>query len=629
MNKSILTVFAVAVLGFSARSQTPQIIPQPVSVINHTGKFKLNKLTKIVAPAGNDDAKRVAQLLAGMLGSPTGYPISVTTVAKAANVIKLKLNKVANPQLGEEGYTLKSTTASVTITANDAKGLFYGVQTLIQLLPPDIEAKEKVAANWSIPAVDITDYPRFGWRGLMLDVSRHFFSKQVVENYIDEMAKYKMNVFHLHLADDEGWRIEIKSLPELTSIGAWRVMRTGPFNRAIFEKPQPGEPDTYGGFYTQDDIREMIKYAQDRFITILPEIDVPAHSLALIAAFPNLSCTKLQYPVNPGSPFYGKDDNVLCVANDSTYLILDKIFTEIAQLFPSPYIHVGGDEAYKGFWAKDPRDSALMKREGLKSLDELQSYFEKKVETIVESKGKKLIGWDEIVDGGLAPNAAVMSWRGIEGGTKAAKAGHEVVMSPWGNTYLDLYQGDALLEPHTYGRALLANCYDFEPVPDSVDAKYILGGQGNLWTESVVDERQVQYMTWPRAMALSEVYWTQKKLKNYNQFVQRVETHFKRLDVAGVKHATSIYDPMIATTKAKGDTTFKSLQISLNTQMKGLDVYYTWDTSLPDSHSLKYAGVPLSVPNGASEIKAITYRNGKPLGKQIDLKLKDLYKKTN
>jgi len=630
MKKSIIAALVALSSILPAFAQNISLIPKPTILKNHTGHFKLNKLTKIVIPANDPETHKVADLLAGMLGTPTGYPFAISTAVKSSNVIRLKLNKINDPTLAEEGYQLKATSASITITANDAKGLFYGIQTLVQLLPADIESKQKItAANWSIPAIDITDYPRFGWRGLMLDVSRHFFSKQVVENYIDEMAKYKYNVLHLHLSDDNGWRVEIKSLPQLTSVGAWRVMRTGPLGSKTFAPTQPGEPDSYGGFYTQDDIRELVKYAQDKYITILPEIDVPAHSLALIAAYPNLSCTKLQYQVNAGTPFYERQDNVLCVANDSTYIVLDKIFTEIAQLFPCPYIHVGGDEAYKGFWAKDPRDSALMKREGLTNLDQLQSYFEKKVEAIVESKGKKLIGWDEIVDGGLAPNATVMSWRGMEGGAKAAKLGHEVVVSPWGNTYLDLYQGDALTEPHTYGRCFLANCYDFEPVPDSVDAKLILGGQGNLWTESVSDERQVQYMTWPRAMALAEVFWSQQKGRNYNEFVQRVEANFKRLDVDQVKYATSIYDPYISTTKAKGDTTFKSLEIRLDTQIKGLDVYYTFDTSLPDNHSLKYNGVPLSVPNGAGEIKAITYRDGKPIGKMIDLKLRDLYKKND
>src|ERR1700744_355428 len=400
MNRSLLTLFAV-LFGLSAFAQTPQIIPQPVALKIHTGKFKLNKLTKVVSPAGDADAKKVADLLAGMLAGPTGYPVTVSTVAKPSNVIKLKLNKIADPLLGEEGYTLKSTVTSVTIAANDTKGLFYGVQTLMELLPPDIESKEKIAGNWIIPAVDITDYPRFGWRGLMLDVSRHFFSKKVVEDYIDEMAKYKFNTFQMHLADDEGWRVERKSLPQLTQTGAWRVMRTGPFHLVPFQDPQPNEPATYGGFYTQDDIREMVKYAQDRYITILPEIDVPAHSLALIAAYPNLSCTGLQYPVDPGTDFYMKEDNVLCVGNDLTYLILDKIFTQIAELFPCQYIHMGGDEAYKGFWDKCPKCQALMKREHLANTDELQSYFVKRVEKIVESKGKKLISWDEILEGGL------------------------------------------------------------------------------------------------------------------------------------------------------------------------------------------------------------------------------------
>ncbi len=262
----------------------------------------------------------------------------------------------------------------------------------------------------------------------MLDVSRHFFSKEFVKKYIDEMAKYKFNIFHWHLTDDNGWRIEIKGLPELTEIGAWRVPRTGLWHQ--FEPPQPGEKATYGGYYTQDDIREIVKYAQERFVTIIPEIDVPAHSLALIASYPNLSCTQLKYPVNPGSPFYKKEDNVLCVANDSTWLILDKIFTQIANLFPGKYIHIGGDEAYKGFWEQCPKDQALMKQEGLDSVDELQSFFVKKLEKLIISKGKKMIGWDEILEGGLAPEATVMSWRGMKGGIEAARMGHEVIMTP-------------------------------------------------------------------------------------------------------------------------------------------------------------------------------------------------------
>lgn len=625
MKKGLLTAFFSVAIAFAGMAQqAAQLIPQPVSLQTLSGHFVLGRQTSIVVPAGNADCRKLGELLAGMLATPTGHPFAVSTVNKPTGVIHLKLNAVPNTVIGDEGYQLKVSPKSVTISANDAKGLFYGIQTLMQLLPPDIEAhKEIKGVNWSIPAVAITDYPRFGWRGLMLDVSRHFFSKKVVENYMDEMAKYKFNTFHMHLADDNGWRVEIKSLPLLTSIGAWRVMRTGPFNG--FEDPKPGEPATYGGFYTQDDIREMVKYAQDRYITILPEIDVPAHSLALIAAYPNLSCTKLQYPVNPGSQFYTKQDNVLCPADDSTYMVLDKIFTEIAQLFPCPYIHMGGDEAYKGFWEKDPKDIALMQREGLKNAEELQSYFVKKVEKIVESKGKKLIGWDEILEGGLAPSAAVMSWRGIDGGIAAAKMGHDVVMSPWGNCYLDLYQGDPLIEPHTYGQLWLRECYNYEPVPDSVDAKYILGGQGNLWTESVTDERQVQYMTWPRAMALAEVFWSPKEKKSLGTFMIKVQQHFKRLDAANIKYARSIYDPIVAGAKMPGDTV--TTRVRLDSQLGNLDLYYTFDTSIPDAYSLKYTGEPLAVPNGASEIRVITYRDGKPIGRETDVMLKDILMK--
>ncbi len=619
MKKIIAATLCSVLIGFPALAQTPQLIPKPVSLKTYPGHFQLTAQTKIIVPAGSAEAQRLGNLLAGELQPSAGSTLQVSSVNKPLNAIHLKLNKTTDASIGNEGYHLTATKTSVTIAANNPRGLFYGIQTLVQLLPPS--AGKTSTANRQIPAVDITDYPRFGWRGLMLDVSRHFFSKQVVKNYIDEMAKYKFNMFHMHLADDNGWRIEIKGLPQLTDIGAWRVMRTGPFGFASIPDARPGEKATYGGFYTQDDIRELVKYAQDRYITILPEIDVPAHSLAMIASFPNVSCTQLQYPVNPGSDFYMKQDNVLCVGNDSTYMILDKVFTQIAQLFPCPYIHMGGDEAFKGFWEKCPKCQGVMSREHLKNVEELQSYFVKRVEKIVLSKGKKLIGWDEILEGGLAPSATVMSWRGMQGGINAAKMGHEVVMSPAENCYIDLYQGSPLLEPHTYGQLFLEAAYNFEPVPDSVDAKLILGGQGNLWTESVPDERQVQYMTWPRAMALAEVLWSPKEKRDFNEFTGRVESHFKRLDAGQIKYARSIYDPMVSGIRMPGDT---ALKVKLDSQIGKLDIYYSFDTTNPDLHSLKYAGMPLAIPYGAASIKAVTYRDNKPIGKQIFVNLKDL-----
>jgi hexosaminidase len=558
-----------------------------------------------------------------MLDTPTGYHLlAKKDKGGSGNAIILRINNTQDPILGNEGYTLRINSKDIIIAANQPNGIFYGMQTLMQLLPPAAESRTAIpSVKWEIPCAEITDYPRFGWRGLMLDVSRHFFSKEFVEKYIDEMAKYKYNVFHWHLSDDQGWRIEIKGLPKLTETGAWRVPRMGTW--WSFLPPQPGEKATQGGFYTQQDILDVVAYASKRFITILPEIDVPGHSLALLAAYPNLSCTQLQYAVNPGSLFYKIDDNVLCVANDSTWVMLDKIFSQVAELFPCDYIDVGGDEAFNGFWAKDPKDEALMKKENITSLDGLQSYFEKRLERLINSKGKKMIGWDEILEGGIAPEATVMSWRGMSGGTKAAKMGHQVIMTPSGSAYLDLYQGDPLVEPATYSMLRLKTCYQFEPVPDGVDPKYILGGQGNLWTESVPNDRQAEYMTWPRAMALAEVFWSSKDKRNWDDFLVREQYRFNYMDVAGVNYARSQYDAIISGVKGSDD----SLEVQLSTQMPGLNIYYRFDETNPDNFSPEYKGQPLVIPKGASEIKVITYRDGKPIGHQINCPLSEVRKR--
>jgi hexosaminidase len=454
---------------------------------------------------------------------------------------------------------------------------------------------------------------------MMLDVSRHFFSKEFIKKYIDEMAKYKFNVFHWHLTDDQGWRIEIKGLPELTKVGAWRVSRNGRWG--TFQEPQTGEEATDGGYYTQDDIREIVKYAQERFIDILPEIDVPAHSLALIASYPNLSCTREKYPVSPQYTPKGTDD-VLCVANDSTWLILDKIFTQVAQLFPYEYIHTGGDEANRNFWMKDPKDAALMQKEGIKTPAELQSYFEKKLEKLILSKGKKMIGWDEIVEGGLAPEAVVMSWRGMKGGVEAARQGHEVIMTPILETYLSRKQGDVSAEPFGPGLLRLSTCYQFEPVADGVDPKLILGGQASTWTEKIPNYRHLEYMTWPRAMAISEVLWSPKSSRDWDDFAHRVEKHFQYLDADSVKYSRSMYDPVISGIKGKDD----SMKIELTTEMPGLTIYYTFDGTDPDNFYPSYSGAPLDIPKGASEIRAVSYRNGKVISRQINKQLSDLQK---
>ena len=368
-------------------------------------------------------------------------------------------------------------------------------------------------------------------------------------------------------------------------------------------------------------MREIINYAKDRNITILPEIDVPAHSLGLIASFPNLSCTQLPYPVNAGFRSPSRVDNVLCIGNDSSFMMLDKIFTELAALFPGEYIHVGGDEAYKGFWTDCPKCQKRMTDEKLKNEDELQSYFMKRVETILKSKGKRLIGWDEIMQGGLAPEATVMSWRGMKGGVDAAKMNHHVVMTPWDYCYLDLYQGESSVEPPAYGICRLTDSYNYDPVPDSVDEKMILGGQGNLWTERVSNFRHLEYMIWPRGLALAEVYWSPRASRNWDRFIEKMEGQFPRLDAAGIKYARSAYNVIYTPVRTKDN---RSYALKLSTEIKGLDIFYTFDGTNPDPYYPKYTGEPINFPMGATQLTANTFRNGKMVGQQVTIKKDEL-----
>ncbi|GAB3501482.1 beta-N-acetylhexosaminidase [Spirosoma knui] len=621
MQKLFFFVLSLTISVASAQNQPIHLIPQPVDVRPGTGTFALTKASAIVY---DDPAIRsVAEGLAEKLNTSTGFAFK-TRQGKltAASGIQLSLNKLPNTQLGKEGYTLVVSPKAVMISANQPGGLYYGVQTLLQLLPTEIESKTVVQRSWSAPVVQITDYPRFGWRGIMLDVSRHFFPKEDVKRYIDELARMKYNTFHWHLTDDNGWRIEIKSLPRLTSVGAWRVPRTGKFGR--LDAPKPGEPATDGGFYTQEDIKEVIRYAQERNVTIVPEIDVPGHSMAAIAAYPELSCSKdTSTKVNPGSNFsewYPNGtfkmfiDNTLNPSDEKVYAFLDKVFTEVAALFPNQYIHVGGDECYKGFWEKDPGCQALMQKMNMKHVEELQGYFMKRVEQILKTKGKKLLGWDEILEGGIAPEATVMSWRGMKGGIEAAKMGHDVVMTPTNYVYIDYMQSDPTLEPPIYSTLRLKTCYNFEPVPDSVDAKYILGGQANLWTEAVTTLPYAEYMTYPRSWALADVYWSPKSRRNWEGFIPRMETQFVRADLAGVNYARSAYDPIVRTlTTKEGDLT-----AILETEIPDLDIFYSIDDTVPGRYSTKYTQ-PIKIPEGPITLRVITYRNGKPIGRMITL----------
>lgn len=619
-----ILLFTCALLAqlysFAADSTRIKLIPEPVSLKELPGSFALNSTVGLEVASTDKKLEGTAQWFADQLKAITGIQLKQKNFGKLRN-INLHLLKEHDKSLGEEGYKLTVNTFHITLTANTPAGIFYGMQTLLQMVPLQGHMNKLTGKECNIPCAEITDYPRFGWRGLMLDVSRHFFTKEEVKRYIDEMVKYKYNTFHWHLTDDNGWRIEIKSLPELTQKGAWRVERVGRWG--TFAPPQPGEDVPYGGFYTQEDIKEIIRYAEDRYVTILPEIDVPGHSLSMIVAYPNLSCTQLQYMVGPGDSLRKKNDNVLCIGNDSIFTVLDKVFTEVADLFPNKYIHVGGDEAYKGFWEKCPKCQQRMQTEHLKDVHELQSWFVKRMEKMLLSKNKKLIGWDEILEGGLAPEATVMSWRGMQGGITAARMNHHVVMTPWDFCYLDLYQGEISAEPPTYGMCRLSDAYNYDPVPDSVDEKYILGGQGNLWTESVNTLRHVQYMTWPRSLALSEVYWSPKSKRNWDDFISRLEAQFPRLDAAGIKYARSAYN--VIATPARDNNGVLTLRLS--TEIKGLDIYYTFDNSDPDPFYPRYSGQPLTFPKGAAQITVVTYRNGKQVGDSFPIKKEDLEKR--
>ena len=629
MTMSLVCFLTVAIAICQSSTNNIAIIPEPVKLVQNTGTFTLPTNITIEAP-DIAELKTTINFLQQRLSVPTGYSVAVSNQSSTPT-IKLSINKVADAAVGNEGYQLSIKPEAVTITANTPAGLFYGVQSLVQLFPKEIESSAVAPqVQWQAPCVEITDYPRFGWRGLMFDVSRHFFTKQEVKDFIDQMARYKFNLLHWHLTDDEGWRIEIKSLPNLTKKGAWRADKTGYFG--TFSTPLPNEPLTYGGFYTQEDIKEVIQYAKDRFVNVLPEVDVPGHSLAAVASYPELSCTKgaENYRVGSGEKimewhgngtFSAINDNSLCPANEKVYTFLDKVFTEVAALFPFEYIHVGGDECAKNFWEKSVAVKALMKKEGLKNMHEVQGYFEKRVGKIIASKGKKLIGWDEILEGGLAEDAAVMSWRGEKGGIEAAKLKHEVVMSPTTFVYLDYMQSDVITEPKIYATLRLNKTYQFEPVPTGVDAKFIKGGQGNIWTEQITNTRHLQYMTWPRAFAVAESVWSPKEKKNWNNFVQKVEQQFKRYDIREIKYAPSMYDPIFTAKNNNG-----KLQIELGKEIEDLDIYYSFDNSFPDRFYPKYESA-LTPPKDAVMLKVITYRGNEPVGRMIAMPLDELKKR--
>ena len=503
------------------------IIPKPQSLVQNKGEFRLNKKTCFYV--STPEAKTIASFFASRISKSTGNPMIITDSESSKNTISLFID--TSLDVNDEGYTLDVTPSSVIVKAKSPQGLFYGMQSFMQLLPAEIE-NIKIMENisWSAPCVTIKDEPRFGYRGLMLDPARHFMSVEDVKRNLDVLALFKINRMHWHLTDDQGWRIEIKKYPKLTEIGSVRT---------------EGEGHEYGGFYTQEQIKEIVAYAAERFITVIPEIEVPGHEMAAIAAYPELSCTGKQFTPRI---IWGVENIVLCAGKEHTFEFFENVFKEVVELFPGEYVHIGGDECPKTEWGKCPlcqkriREEGLTAKDGHSAEERLQSYFVQRIEKILSKYGKKIIGWDEILEGGLAPSATVMSWRGEQGGIASANMGHDVIMTPNSNgMYIDHFQGDSKIEPVAIGGYTLPKrIYDYNPVPDTLTkqnkAHLIKGVQCNIWAEYLYTNELREYRVYPRILALSEIAWTNIENKNYEDFERRINNAYVRLDGHGINY---------------------------------------------------------------------------------------------
>ena len=525
----------VAANAQPADSSTYAIIPRPVVLTPQRGAFTLTARTVVHAdPAFMSVARRFARDVA----NPTGFDLAVTRRTATGSAAPGGIVLVRVPALAPEAYTLDVSPRGVVVAASAPAGAFYGLETLKQLLPAAIYREAPLGNTvWRAAAVHVEDAPRFAWRGAHLDVARHFEPKEFVKKYIDLLARHKMNRFHWHLTEDQGWRIEILKYPRLTTVGSCREQTlVGPY----ITNPKPGNFDgkRHCGFYTQDDVREVVAYAADRMITVIPEIEMPGHAQAAIHAYPQLSSRP---DSSPGVlQVWGVSDFILN-PTDSTVAFMQDVLTEVLALFPGPYIHIGGDEAGKAQWKANPQIQARIKALGLKDEHEMQSWFIRQMDTFLTARGRRLIGWDEILEGGLAENATVMSWRGMDGGIAAAKANHDVVMAPGSHTYFDHYQSrDKTKEPLAIGGFTpLDTVYAFEPVPPQLtaaEAKHVLGAQAQLWTEYMPNAKHVEYMAYPRMVALSEVLWSAKGRRDYADFKGRLPTHLARLDALDVNY---------------------------------------------------------------------------------------------
>jgi len=586
----------------------PQIIPKPLNQEILEGEFKLSNETQIIT---NQNFKVSSKFLIEYLSD---FNLKVSEPNIASNSIQFIRDETIT---NIEGYKLDISPETIIISAKTDQGAFYAVQSLRQLLPEALENRTFTKKQITIQCLKIEDEPQFKYRGMHLDVGRHLFSIDFIKKYIDALAMLKMNTFHWHLTEDQGWRLEIKKYPKLTEVASFRAETLiGHYNT----QPQEFDGKRYGGFYTQEQIKDIVKYANNRNITIIPEIELPGHSQAAIAAYPELGCTGQQVKV---ANKWGVFEEIYC-SKDETFTFIENVLDEVLELFPSKYIHIGGDEAPKTRWTNCSNCQQRIKDEGLKDEHELQSYFITRVEKYLNSKGRQIIGWDEILEGGLAPNATVMSWRGFNGAIEAAKQKHHVILTPGSHCYFDHYQSENEEEPLAIGGFLpLEKVYNFSPIPEELtfeEANYVLGVQGNVWTEYMPTSQQVEYMVFPRILALSEVVWSSAKGRNYEEFVPRVEHFHKRLEALDINYANHLFE-----IEGKVITKEDAFFYQMKTASKGKDIRFTLDESEPNIESKIYTN-PILVTKKVT-IKASVFNSKEKLGKTFAQKI-NLHKAT-
>lgn len=540
---SALALLAV-MAGCDQKEMNPpekySVIPKPVELVMGSGSFVIDDKTKLTITPSDESTAPVTAFLAEMIRRSADVPLPVEEGSgRGRNRIFMAVD--SSLAISREGYTLMVTGKRVELRSPSPAGLFRGVQTLRQLMPPQVEVEGGLTGEVlpQVPACFITDEPRFSYRGMHLDVCRHFFTVDEVKRYLDILALHKFNTFHWHLTDDQGWRIEIKKYPELTATGSQRKETlTGHGGRPPFT--YDGKP--HGGYYSQEEAREIVRYAAERYITVIPEIEMPGHAVAALASYPWLSCTGNKIEVQTR---WGVMEDVFCAGRDTVFAFLEGVLDEVMEIFPSEYIHIGGDECPKTRWEKCSACQQRIREESLSDEHELQSWFITRIEKYLNSHGRKIIGWDEILEGGLAPDATVMSWRGIRGGIEAARMGHDAIMTPTTHAYLDYYQGEPAGEPLAIGGYLpLERVYSFEPLPDELNAdeqKHILGLQGNLWTEYISTMSYLEYMTFPRAFAIAETAWTPYLKKDFEEFLARLDVLKERYDLMHVNYFRGEY----------------------------------------------------------------------------------------